>query len=219
MLLRSDVLSGIRDGRVSLAFRRWRRPMVRAGGSLLTAVGRLGIKSVGLTSEADITEQDAVRAGSGSREELLRELNRRPEGDLYRVEFGAIAADERVELRAAVPDAAETHALLGRLTRFDESSATGPWTRAALQLISEQPGFRAEALRGPGQGGVQGERPETEGPRPDDQSGDRLPALTTGRGCAGCLERQALRLDSGVPRSGERWRVCSGGTAGAKAGG
>lgn len=39
MLIRSRVLTEIAAGRVRLAFRRWRRPTVVAGGTLRTAVG------------------------------------------------------------------------------------------------------------------------------------------------------------------------------------
>jgi hypothetical protein len=46
MIFRQRFLEGIRDGSVTLAFRRWRRPSVRAGGTVLTAVGQLEIVSV-----------------------------------------------------------------------------------------------------------------------------------------------------------------------------
>ena len=34
MLLKHVTLEGIRDGRITLAFRRWKRPTVKAGGTL-----------------------------------------------------------------------------------------------------------------------------------------------------------------------------------------
>lgn len=46
MLFKKAFLEKIRDGRVTLAFRRWRRPTVKSGGTLLTAVGELPIVSV-----------------------------------------------------------------------------------------------------------------------------------------------------------------------------
>jgi hypothetical protein len=51
MIFRQRFLEGIRDGSVTLAFRRWRRPSVRAGGMLLTAVGQLEIVSVDEVAE------------------------------------------------------------------------------------------------------------------------------------------------------------------------
>ena len=46
MLFRQEFLDGIREGRVTLAFRRWRRPTVRAGGTLMTPIGQLQIGDV-----------------------------------------------------------------------------------------------------------------------------------------------------------------------------
>ena len=76
MLFRQRFLDGIRDGTITLAFRRWRRPSVRAGGTLLTAVGQLSIASVDEVAMTRISEADARRAGYASREDLLTELTR-----------------------------------------------------------------------------------------------------------------------------------------------
>ncbi len=46
MLLKQDVLEGIRAGRITLAFRRWLRPTVKTGGTLLTPMGQLRIEKV-----------------------------------------------------------------------------------------------------------------------------------------------------------------------------
>ena len=46
MLLRMAALERIVRGEISLVFRRWRRPTVRTGGSLRTAVGVLRILEV-----------------------------------------------------------------------------------------------------------------------------------------------------------------------------
>ena len=67
MIFRQRFLDGIRDGTITLAFRRWRRPSVRAGGTLLTAVGQLEIVSVDEVAMTHISDQDARRAGYASR--------------------------------------------------------------------------------------------------------------------------------------------------------
>ena len=46
MLIKVDTLKRIKRGEVRLVFRRWRRPTVKAGGSLKTVVGVLGIEAV-----------------------------------------------------------------------------------------------------------------------------------------------------------------------------
>jgi len=146
MLLRGPVLHRIRDGSVTLAFRRWRRPTVRSGGTLLTSIGQLRIASVSLSSEAAITEAEAQKAGYASRAALLQELNRRSEGEIYRIQFGAVAPDPRVELRDALPDPAEVVTIRRRLERMDRRSAAGPWTRRVLELVADAAGVRAEIL-------------------------------------------------------------------------
>ena len=146
MLLRGDVLDRIRDGRVTLAFRRWRRPTVRSGGTLLTSIGQLGIASVSVIPEAAITDAEAAQAGYASRQALLQELNRRSEGDIYRIHFGAIAPDPRVALREAAPEPAAVMAIRRRLEQMDRRSTTGPWTQRVLALVAGQAGVRAEIL-------------------------------------------------------------------------
>jgi hypothetical protein len=140
------VLDRIRDGSVTLAFRRWRRPTVRSGGTLLTAIGQLRIASVSAIADAAITEAEAGQAGYSSRQQLLQELNQRSEGEIYRIEFGAIAPDPRVELRASVPDAADVVTIRRRLEQIDSRSTIGPWTERVLALVAEEAGVRAEIL-------------------------------------------------------------------------
>lgn len=85
MIFRQRFLEGIRDGSITLAFRRWRRPSVRAGGTLLTAVGQLEIVSVDEVATTRISHSEARRAGYASRDDLLTELSGRTEGTVYRV--------------------------------------------------------------------------------------------------------------------------------------
>ena len=57
MLLKMDILRQVKEGRVTLAFRRWKRPTVKAGGSLRTPVGVLAIEAVDKVDELDITDE------------------------------------------------------------------------------------------------------------------------------------------------------------------
>jgi hypothetical protein len=75
MLFRQNGLDGIRDGRITLAFRRWRRATVKTGGTLMLPIGQLQIVEVREIAESAITEEDARRAGHASREALLQELS------------------------------------------------------------------------------------------------------------------------------------------------
>lgn len=139
MLIRMEKLERIRSGEVTLAFRRWRRPTVKAGGTLTTAVGVLAIKSVETTSESGITETDAVDAGYASRNALLDDLADR-EGDLYRISLAYASEDPRISLRN--DDQLTERAFVEvceKLDRLDSASRVGSWTYRVLSAIAEHP--------------------------------------------------------------------------------
>lgn len=147
MLFPQRFWSGLADGSVDLAFRRWRRAGVKAGGTQLTPAGLLAIDAVDVVDVGDISEDDARRAGHRDRAELLAELSRHPDGTLYRIAFHHAGADPRVALRED-PDVSE-HDLArirARLTRLDRASSHGPWTEAVLRLIAAHPAVRAGDL-------------------------------------------------------------------------
>jgi hypothetical protein len=144
MLLNRRALDGIAAGEIDLAFRRWKRPTVKAGGTLRTRVGVLAIEAVDPISERRITAADARRAGFASRTELLRSL--RPEGRLYRIEFRRIGDDPRVALRqSASISPSEREDIDARLARMDRARAE-PWTRRLLELIARRPETHAADL-------------------------------------------------------------------------
>jgi hypothetical protein len=145
MLFRQDVLRRIAEGEVTLAFRRWRRPTVKAGGTLRTRVGVLAIDSVEPVDEDGVTDADARRAGASDRAALLAGL--RSDGTLYRVEFRLAGPDPRIALRERSHISPEERAEIdARLARVDAASRHGPWTATVLGLIAEQPGTRAPDL-------------------------------------------------------------------------
>jgi hypothetical protein len=145
MLFDRRGLRGIASGEVTVAFRRWRRPTVKAGGTLRTRAGVLAIESVEPIEPAQITDADARRAGYPDRAAVLASL--RPEGRLYRVAFRLAGPDPRVALRQrAELSPAERAALDRRLARLDAASRHGPWTSEVLRLIASRPETRAADL-------------------------------------------------------------------------
>jgi hypothetical protein len=141
-----DLWDALADGSVTVAFRRWRRPSVKAGGTLKFPRGVLAIDAVQEVDEHDITPGDARAAGAESRAALLDALARRP-GTLYRVDFHFAGEDPRVALRErAVLATDELDAVVVRLARFDTRSTHGPWTLAVLEAIDAEPGRRAPEL-------------------------------------------------------------------------
>ena len=149
MLFQQRFLEGIRDGTITLAYRRWRRPTVRAGGTLLTAIGQLEIVSVTEVALDRISAADAQRAGYASREALVTELQERDAGAFFRIELGRVRPDPRIALREAVVSSpGERDVLLEKLKRLDARAPDGPWTQRTLSLIAEHPGVRAGDLCG-----------------------------------------------------------------------
>jgi hypothetical protein len=137
MLFTLRALRGIEAGEIDLAFRRWKRPTVRAGGKLRTRAGLLDIDAVEPTSARAITAEDARRAGFESRRKLLAAL--RPEGRLYRIEFHRIGEDPRATLRRKARISRKERAELdARLARMDRARGE-PWTHRVLELIEQRP--------------------------------------------------------------------------------
>jgi hypothetical protein len=145
VLLQQRILEGIAAGEITLAFRRWQKPTVRAGGRLRTRIGELAIEAVEIVPERALDDRAARRAGFASRAELLASL--RPEGTLYRVAFRLAGPDSRIALRNDARLAKEDLAEIARrLDRMDAASPRGPWTRDVLRLIEARPGVRAPDL-------------------------------------------------------------------------
>jgi hypothetical protein len=146
VIIRRHFLDGIQTGTVTLAFRRWRRPSVKSGGTLLTAVGLLHIGEVEIVALDDISDADARRAGYDSRGSLMTELNERKDGEVYRIAFGRLEPDPRVALRERRADDSELQALIARLDKLDARAGGVPWTRRVLEVIDTHPAVRAGDL-------------------------------------------------------------------------
>jgi len=146
MLIKHATLEAIARGDVDLAFRRWKRPTVREGGTLTTKVGVLAIDAVEVVTLSSISDADAARAGFESRDELVAQLRAR-EGKVYRVELRLAGEDPRIALRqSARLSARELDDISTRLARMDARSSDGPWTARVLAAIRSSPAVRAGDL-------------------------------------------------------------------------
>jgi hypothetical protein len=137
VLFKLSQLEGIADGSITLTFRRWDAPRVRAGGQQRTTIGVIEFDAVERVD--DLTDEEARQAGWASREAVLKQFAART-GDLYRIELHRAGPDPRAVLRERVPSADELAALRARLERM------GPWAVDYLQAIAERPGVRAPEL-------------------------------------------------------------------------
>lgn len=83
MLLKLEVLEAIKRGEVTLQFRRWTRPSVKAGGTLKTKIGLLGIGTITEMSPADVTLADAKKAGFIDLADFHKWLGTMKQGPLF----------------------------------------------------------------------------------------------------------------------------------------
>jgi len=146
MLFRPVTLRRIADGAVTLAFRRWIQPRVKAGGSQRTAIGVIAFDAVEAVDRDDLAEADATAAGFGSTRELLAFVDRRTTGTIYRIRLRLVGPDPRIALRESLPDSRQLRELTDCLDRLDRASHHGSWTRPVLRLIRDRPGVRARDL-------------------------------------------------------------------------
>ncbi|REJ76196.1 MAG: hypothetical protein DWQ47_11315 [Acidobacteria bacterium] len=139
MLLKNDTLEKIRSGEISLVFRRWKRPTVKTGGSLVTRIGLLAIESVEECEVDSIKPAEAKKAGFNSKSELIGQLSDR-DGAVYRIKVRYAGEDPRIALRnKARLSKEEFEEVRKKLERMDSSKVFGKWTVQYLELIRDNP--------------------------------------------------------------------------------
>ena len=139
MLFPKRYWAGLADGSITTAYRRQKRPTVKAGGTLRSPVGLLHIDAVDIVAEADLTEAEAIAAGHVDLADLRKAL--RPDGTLYRFTFRrAEVPDPRNVLRASdsLTDD-DVASLRKRLSRY-------PWAEDVLRVIKAKPGIVSTEL-------------------------------------------------------------------------
>ncbi|WP_436772728.1 hypothetical protein [Yinghuangia sp. YIM S09857] len=139
MLFKRAVLDGIAAGDIDLVFRTWDTERVHAGSTQRTRIGVLAVDGIEEADPADLTAEDARRAGFASLDALRRAVDAR-EGTLYRITLHLAGEDPRIALREDVPKGRDLDALRDRVARM------GDWAVPTLAMIAAQPGVRAVDL-------------------------------------------------------------------------
>ncbi len=146
MLIKNAIIQRIQSGEIRLIFRRWKRAGVKAGGTQMTQLGVIGIDSVNIVSEGEITAKDAKAAGFASKNDLVADLYDRKE-DIYRIGVRWIGEDPRNALRTNDKlGKKELNEIIGKLQKLDAGSQRGNWTQTYLQMIHDQPNTHAGIL-------------------------------------------------------------------------
>jgi hypothetical protein len=154
LLFQKRFHAGLVDGSVTLTFRRWEKPHVRAGGRYRChPIGVLEVDEIEHVEVRDITEDDARRAGFASRKELADYLrSARPDEELvatsmvWRVRLHHGGDGDRVEIALDADLAKDDVAKIkAKLAKMDEAAAE-PWTKKTLAIIDKHPRVAASKL-------------------------------------------------------------------------
>ncbi|WP_315822036.1 hypothetical protein [Paraflavitalea speifideaquila] len=98
-------------------------------------------------TESSITDARAKAAGYPNKAALLKDLNSRPAGTIYKIAVNYHAPDPRIALRQQRNiSTTDFDTVKAALARLDKYSKTGPWTRRILLAIRDNPGLRAADL-------------------------------------------------------------------------
>ncbi len=139
---------GLRDGSITVAFRRWQKVQVVVGHQYRTGDGLVIAESIELISPGDITPALARAAGFADVRAAIANLRGDPDLPLYCIRFRALdGPDPRDEL-ARTDDLtdADVAAIRKRLTRLDAASKRGPWTTEVLEQIASQAAVSSAVL-------------------------------------------------------------------------
>jgi hypothetical protein len=138
---------GVRDGSVTLAFRRWQRQDVKPGAIFTSSSGMVRVDAVEVVDPAAITDAEAVLAGWADADRLRARLAGDDAWTTYKVALSWAGEDPRLALRTSAELTDDDVADLDeRLERLDRASSHGRWTIAYLRLVEANPERRAPDL-------------------------------------------------------------------------
>jgi hypothetical protein len=136
MLFRTKDLEAIMSGRVTTAFRRWKKPGAKPGSQQRTQLGMVAIDSVEEIDPKTLTEADAKSANYPDLASLHAMFDAQ-EGTCYRIRLHPGGPDPRETLQNAADISPEDRAKIDkRLAKLDVDS---PWTTATLICIHDHP--------------------------------------------------------------------------------
>ncbi len=148
MLIERRLHDGIRDGSITVMFRRWKRRQVTAGNTYRTAAGRVVVDEVTEVAPSRIRAADARAAGYPSVAAAVADLRGTPGDPVFLLRIH-LADDEDPRATLAADGALSTEdvaEITRRLERLDRASNHGPWTEETLAIIQRRPAVRAGDL-------------------------------------------------------------------------
>jgi len=148
VLIERRLHDGIRDGTITVLFRRWRRRQVTAGNVYRTAAGRVVVDEVTEIRPSRIRRVDALAAGYPTVTAVVADLRGAPEDPVFLVRLRPADDEDPRALLASTGElsTSDLTEIARRLDRLDRASSHGPWTTTTLRLIEQRPAVRAGDL-------------------------------------------------------------------------
>ena len=144
MLFTRDFKDGIRAGKITATYRKWKRPQANVGGRYnLHPDGVIEVTGLSEVAPSGIKDRDARAAGFDNAAALREFLG--TSDRVYAVTFQYLGSGLVRKPATTSLDSAELDTLQQKLTAMDKRSAT-PWTGALLETLAASPGVRAGDL-------------------------------------------------------------------------
>jgi hypothetical protein len=149
LLFKKPFHEGLVNGTITLTFRRWEKPHVRAGGRYRChPIGVLEVEDIRSVTVSSIGADDATKAGFASREALLAYLGElgplEDSTPVYRVALHHGGDGDRVAL--ALEDALTAEDVQDITAKLAKMDGKKPWTKKTLSLIESHPRIAASKL-------------------------------------------------------------------------
>lgn len=148
MLIEKRLHEGIRNGSVTVMFRRWKRRQVTAGNVYRTAAGRVVVDEVTEVRPAKVLLRDARAAGYASVAEMIADLRGSEEDPVFLLRLRPAEDEDPRAVLAATAElsTSDVEEITRRLDRLDRASSHGAWTAETLAIIQRRPAVRAGDL-------------------------------------------------------------------------
>jgi hypothetical protein len=149
LMFRREDRGRVIDGEITVTFRLWKSPKVKAGKIYATPIGAIEIEKVDVIPAALVSKRDVKPSGRASIAAIWESAGEHtktivtPDTLLHRVQIRFLG-DVPVEAQKKPPISLE--GLARRLDRMDARSARGPWTHQFLKTIEDAPRVPARIL-------------------------------------------------------------------------
>lgn len=140
MLFKQKHLDGIKEGKVSLAFRKWKSTPLKKGSLLKTSVGIVEITDIAIINQPHINEIDAQKAGFINLESLLKSIYSEDAGKIYKIHVRFLKEDKASKPKEKSSlSQGEIDMLKAKLLQMDKYARHGFWTKDILTSIKDNP--------------------------------------------------------------------------------